>query len=175
MQNKTISEGLQGFSKKRKIVLFLLMILTAAMGIVYPLLLASYSGFAISISREYRPGELSDEDVVSPADFSYIDDVATAEEVGKAAQSVLPIFSYSLSSSMRMREGIERLGEAVESSDYSSLEQSGTIDKLSELERSDAMNRFKRGELRILIATDVAARGLDVSDIRTGGIRCDSS
>ena len=42
-------------------------------------------------------------------------------------------------------------------------------------ERSDAMNRFKRGELRILIATDVAARGLDVSDIRTGGIRCDSS
>ncbi len=139
MQNKTISEGLQGFSKKQKIVLFLLMILTAAMGIVYPLLLASYSGFAISISREYRPGELSDEDVVSPADFSYIDDVATAEEVGKAAQSVLPIFSYSLSSSMRMREGIERLGEAVESSDYSSLERSGTIDKLSELERSDAM------------------------------------
>lgn len=35
-------------------------------------------------------------------------------------------------------------------------------------ERSDAMRRFKLGQLRILIATDVAARGLDVSDIRTG-------
>lgn len=41
-------------------------------------------------------------------------------------------------------------------------------------DRSDAMNRFKRGELRILIATDVAARGLDVSDIRTGRIRSGS-
>ena len=27
------------------------------------------------------------------------------------------------------------------------------------------MNRFKRGELRILIATDVAARGIDIPDV----------
>lgn len=35
-------------------------------------------------------------------------------------------------------------------------------------ERSAAMNQFKRGQLRLLIATDVAARGLDVADIHCG-------
>ena len=32
-------------------------------------------------------------------------------------------------------------------------------------ERQDAMNRFKKGEVNILIATDVAARGLDIKDL----------
>ena len=146
MQNKTISEGLQVFSSKQKIILFLLMLVTAVMGIVYPLLLASYSGFAISISREYRPGELSDEDVVSPADFSYVDDVATAERVSEAAESVLPIFSYSLSSSMLMRERITALDDAAQSSDFSGLQDSGIIEKLRELNRSDAMTIVRLAE-----------------------------
>ncbi len=146
MQNKTISEGLQELTKRQKIVLFLLIIITAVMGIVYPLLLSSYSGFAISISREYRPGELSDEDVISPADFSYVDDAATEENINAAAQSVLPIFSYSLSDSMMMRERISLLRDAVEKSDYSSLTPSSTIDKLSELERSDAMTIVRLAE-----------------------------
>ena len=146
MQNKTISEGLQVFSSKQKIILFLLMLVTAVMGIVYPLLLASYSGFAISISREYRPGELSDEDVVSPADFSYVDNVATAERVSEAAESVLPIFSYSLSSSMLMRERITALDDAAQSSDFSGLQDSGIIEKLRELNRSDAMTIVRLAE-----------------------------
>ena len=32
-------------------------------------------------------------------------------------------------------------------------------------ERTKVMNAFKRGDLRMLIATDVAARGLDVKDV----------
>jgi len=32
-------------------------------------------------------------------------------------------------------------------------------------ERQDAMNKFKKGEVNILIATDVAARGLDIKDL----------
>lgn len=35
-------------------------------------------------------------------------------------------------------------------------------------ERSEVMKQFKKGSIQILIATDVAARGLDVNDIRTG-------
>lgn len=41
-------------------------------------------------------------------------------------------------------------------------------DKL-QYERSEVIARFKKGELRVLIATDVAARGLDVDDVNTGG------
>lgn len=40
-------------------------------------------------------------------------------------------------------------------------------DKL-QYERSESMNAFKKGLIHILIATDVAARGLDVPDIQTG-------
>lgn len=71
------------------------------------------------------------------------------------------------------RQGAEDLLQVLEKMTTSPI---GCIHgEKMQYERSDAMNRFKRGELRILIATDVAARGLDVSDIRTGGIRCGSS
>ena len=38
----------------------------------------------------------------------------------------------------------------------------------SQAERSEVMKQFKKGVIHILVATDVASRGLDVSDIRTG-------
>ncbi|TYZ58494.1 hypothetical protein PybrP1_004199 [[Pythium] brassicae (nom. inval.)] len=37
----------------------------------------------------------------------------------------------------------------------------------SQHERSDALAKFKSGECRILVATDVAARGLDVKDVKS--------
>jgi ATP-dependent RNA helicase DeaD len=36
---------------------------------------------------------------------------------------------------------------------------------LSQKEREDTMNRFRSGDLKLLIATDVAARGIDIQDI----------
>ena len=35
----------------------------------------------------------------------------------------------------------------------------------SQTSRQDALNRFKTGEVNILIATDVAARGIDINDL----------
>ena len=37
-----------------------------------------------------------------------------------------------------------------------------------QFDRSTVMMQFKKGALRIVIATDVAARGLDVADVATG-------
>ncbi|MEM9929285.1 MAG: DEAD/DEAH box helicase [Bacteroidota bacterium] len=36
---------------------------------------------------------------------------------------------------------------------------------MSQAQRDDVMNRFRRGRIKLLVATDVAARGLDVSDL----------
>ena len=169
-QNKVIAEGLQGFSKRQKLVLFLLIVLTATLGLAYPLLLSSYSGFALSISRTYVPGELSDEDVFSPSDFSYVDDVATEEQVTKAAESVLPIFSYSLSSSIDMRVRLERLMDAVDANDYSSLEESNAVSSISSLSQSDAMTvvRLAQECLEDLVMDGIFSSD-DISRVRDSG------
>ena len=35
----------------------------------------------------------------------------------------------------------------------------------SQLDRQNALNRFKEGKIRVLVATDIAARGLDISEL----------
>ena len=94
-------------------VLFFLMALTVFLGLLFPLLLSADPRSVMTLSREYRPGELSDEDVIAPSDFSYIDDEATAEETAKAARSVLPQFYYSISESMAIRDRAEEFCRAV--------------------------------------------------------------
>jgi superfamily II DNA/RNA helicase len=37
--------------------------------------------------------------------------------------------------------------------------------KLSKFERQKALNRFRRGKIKVLIASDVAARGLDIQGV----------
>lgn len=41
----------------------------------------------------------------------------------------------------------------------------GLADDMTVVERAKAMRRFRRGDARVLVSTDVAARGLDVEDI----------
>ncbi len=94
-------------------VLFFLMALTVFLGLLFPLLLSADPQSVMTLSREYRPGELSDEDVIAPSDFSYIDDEATAEGTAEAARSVLPQFYYSISESMAIRERAEAFCQAV--------------------------------------------------------------
>ena len=57
---------------------------------------------------------------------------------------------------------VDELGEYLNNSGFSAESIHGD---LKQVQRTRVMNEFKRGRVAILIATDVAARGIDVSDV----------
>ncbi|MGH2560706.1 MAG: DEAD/DEAH box helicase, partial [Thermomicrobiales bacterium] len=62
----------------------------------------------------------------------------------------------------RTKHGVDELGEALMARGY----QAETIHgDLSQAQRDRVMRRFRTGQADILIATDVAARGLDIPDV----------
>ena len=130
--NKLVSDCLKSFTKRQKMLLFFLMLLTATLGLVYPLLLSSDPRTILDISREYKPGELADEDVIAPADFSYIDDAATEDDVTLAARSVLPHFYYSIAESISIRNDASAFAKAAESGELQDfIAKRGLVDKES--------------------------------------------
>jgi len=63
---------------------------------------------------------------------------------------------------VRTRVRAERVAKAMERVSIPSITIHGEKDQG---ERSEAMRKFKEGECRILIATDVSARGIDIPDV----------
>jgi len=62
----------------------------------------------------------------------------------------------------RTKENVDSITTQMKNRHYSCVKIHGG---LLQNERLDAMERFKKGEFRFLVATDVAARGIDVEDI----------
>ncbi len=62
----------------------------------------------------------------------------------------------------KTRAGVAELAEALGDVGFSVAALSG---EMAQRERTRALAAFKRGSLRILVATDVAGRGIDVSDV----------
>ena len=62
----------------------------------------------------------------------------------------------------RTKKGVDDLAIALSSRGYMADCLHGD---LSQAERNRIMQRFKAGEINVLVATDVAARGIDVSDV----------
>ncbi len=63
---------------------------------------------------------------------------------------------------VRTRVRAERVHKALERAGIQSLTIHGAKDQS---ERTETMQRFREGELKILIATDVSARGIDIPDV----------
>ena len=57
---------------------------------------------------------------------------------------------------------VDELSETLKNKGYAA---EGLHGDLSQNQRDTVMNRFRSGNLQILIATDVAARGIDVDDV----------
>jgi ATP-dependent RNA helicase DeaD len=62
----------------------------------------------------------------------------------------------------RTRAGVSELDEALTDAGFAVAAISG---EMAQRERTRALDSFKRGNLRVLVATDVAARGIDVQDV----------
>jgi ATP-dependent RNA helicase DeaD len=62
----------------------------------------------------------------------------------------------------KTKENVDVITDQMKNRHYSCVKIHGG---LLQNERLDAMDRFKKGEFRFLVATDVAARGIDVEDI----------
>mgnify|MGYP002347781881 CR=1 FL=1 len=62
----------------------------------------------------------------------------------------------------RTKRRVSKLNEALQGLGYDSDELHGD---LSQAKREDVMKRFREGQIQLLVATDVAARGLDVEGV----------
>lgn len=62
----------------------------------------------------------------------------------------------------RTKENVDAITSQMKNRHYSCIKIHGGM---LQNDRLDAMERFKKGEFRFLVATDVAARGIDVEDI----------
>ncbi|WP_413576692.1 DEAD/DEAH box helicase [Bdellovibrio sp. HCB290] len=63
---------------------------------------------------------------------------------------------------VRTRVRAERVAKALERVQISSLTLHGEKDQL---DRAEVMNAFRKGDCKIMIATDVSARGIDIPDV----------
>nr|MCR5732939.1 HDIG domain-containing protein [Sphaerochaetaceae bacterium] len=96
MSISNIGEITDNFNRGQRFVLVLLLVAAVFIGLFVPHLLSLNTLSRIVLSREYEAGELADEDVICPEDYSFFDEVATAEAKKIASSSVIPIFSCSL-------------------------------------------------------------------------------
>lgn len=62
----------------------------------------------------------------------------------------------------RTKKGVDELVEALQARGYQA---EGIHGDMNQAQRNRVMSRFKEGNVELLVATDVAARGLDISDV----------
>lgn len=62
----------------------------------------------------------------------------------------------------RTKKGVDELVEALQARGYQA---EGIHGDMNQAQRNRVMSRFKEGNIELLVATDVAARGLDISDV----------
>ncbi len=111
----------------------------------------SPSRFDAELPEHRTPGEIEHRFVSVTADTK----VETLVEQIKASEGLTLVF-------VRTKRGADRLVQKLRQHSVSAAAMHGD---LSQRERERALDRFERGVVTTLVATDVAARGLDLDDI----------
>lgn len=92
------------FNSKRELSYFVIisaLCLLCASSI--PILLSSNMLFSIKTTKDYVANELSDEDLVSPLSFSFIDEDATEGKKDEEERKINPYFTYNYNASLLMK------------------------------------------------------------------------
>lgn len=108
---------LRDLTKGQKTAVIILSTLMLILSIGLPLFVNRSSIERIRLSRSYRVGELSDETIISPVDFSYVDTDETENLRNEAKKSVLPQFAFEVSNSLLMRSRSDDLIEIMDIED----------------------------------------------------------
>ena len=132
------------FSKAQLTAFISLMIISLVLGVGIPVFLSSNMLLSVKTSREYKANELSDEDLISPLSFTFIDQESTKRLKDEAEAKVIPYFTYSYSSTMDMKRNSEELYNLI--LEYS---KTGTISE----EIDEAMKGY------IILATKIGDGG----------------
>lgn len=92
------------FNSKRELSFFIIIsALCLLCASSLPILLSSNMLFSIKTTKDYVANELSDEDLISPLSFSFIDEDATEEKKDDEERKINPYFTYSYNASLLMK------------------------------------------------------------------------
>ena len=84
------------------------------------------------------------------------------ERKGQLLEQLLAQYSGFVLLFVRTKRGASRVARALRASGHAAAEIHADR---TQAQRTDAMRGFKSGKFRVLVATDIAARGIDVTDI----------
>lgn len=108
----------------------------------------------VKVGSGASPSDQVEQDIIRVPEggdkFSMLVDLLNNKEVGKAL-----IFAET-------KRGVDRLSKKLNKAGVKADQIHGNK---SQNYRNNALNRFKNGDVQALVATDVASRGIDVSDI----------
>lgn len=102
------------FSKVQLSAFISLMVISLILGVGIPIFLSSNMLLSVKTTREYKANELSDEDLISPIAFTFIDEESTKKLKDEAEAKVIPYFTYSYSATMEMKNTCENLYSLIE-------------------------------------------------------------
>lgn len=108
-----ITNGDEKYSLRTVVFLSVCFIFIVFLGVAIPVLIQSNSLYSVELLYDYQPGELANEDVIAPYDFSFDDQIATEKLREENAGSVLPRFSFSMADTQHVKAKQERLDEIL--------------------------------------------------------------
>ena len=150
-----LTDGVDRYPAKTVVMLVFLFLFIVILGIALPILSESNALYTVELLYDYQPGQLANEDVIAPYDFSFDDEIATEHLRQENAANVLPRFSYSMVETQHMHSLTQNLKEILESENEddlaSFLSQNGYEDSVPLAKMWSLLPSEEKDSIRLLV------------------------